>query len=146
MTVENSCGAVVYTRQNGEIRYLLIQNLEGIYGFPKGHMEPNETERETALREIKEETGLTVALLPGFRTSDEHPLPNKPDTLKQIVYFLAFYENQTPVFQKEELLSAKLYAYEDAMQRFQFESSRRILDEAHEHLIKIQTKKHTRQG
>lgn len=138
MTVENSCGAVVYTRQNGEIRYLLIQNLEGIYGFPKGHIEPNETERETALREIKEETGLTVALLPGFRTTDEHPLPNKPDTLKRIVYFLAYYDGQTPRHQPTELLSAALYPFNEAMRLFQFESSRRILSEAKEHLSKTQ--------
>ena len=60
MTWEKSCGAVVFTRENGQVKYLLVANLEGIYGFPKGHVEAGETEVETALREVREETGLTI--------------------------------------------------------------------------------------
>ena len=55
MDYEKSFGAVVFTRINNNIKYLLIQNLEGIYGFPKGHVEKEEKEEETALREIYEE-------------------------------------------------------------------------------------------
>ena len=94
-------------------------------------MEAQESERETALREVLEETGLTVTLLPDFRTVDEHLLPGKPNTIKQVVYFLAFYENQTPVYQKEELMSAALYAFDEALPLFQFDSSRQILSQAH---------------
>lgn len=57
MKFEKSCGAIVFTRQNGEIEYVIIQSLEGWYGFPKGHMEQNETEIETALREVREKQG-----------------------------------------------------------------------------------------
>ena len=89
MIYEKSCGAVVFTRINNQIKYLLIRNLTGIYGFPKGHVEQGETEEETALREVFEEVGLAVKLLPGFRSQDEHPIPQKENTIKQIVYFLA---------------------------------------------------------
>ena len=84
MIYEKSCGAVVFTRINSEIKYLLIRNLTGIYGFPKGHVKQGETEEETALREIFEEVGLSVKLLPGFRSEDEHPIPQKENTIKQI--------------------------------------------------------------
>ena len=47
MPVERSCGAVVYTRCQGEIRYVIIRTPDGFYGFPKGHMEPGETEVQT---------------------------------------------------------------------------------------------------
>ena len=50
MAFEKSCGAVVFTRVGGELRYVLAQSLRGHYGFPKGHVEPGETETETALR------------------------------------------------------------------------------------------------
>ena len=136
MRYEKSCGAVVFTRINGEIRYVLAQNLEGYYGFPKGHMEPGETETETALREIREEVGLRPRLIPGFRTETEHPLPQKPGVIKQIVYFLAEYEDQEIIFQKEELLSAPLVSYEKAMELFVFDNNRRILTEAHAYLNK----------
>lgn len=134
MQYEKSCGAVVFTRVNGEIRYVLAQNLEGYFGFPKGHMEAGETEAETALREIHEEVGLQPRLIEGFRTEDEHPLPSKPGVIKQVVYFLAEYENQAISFQKEELMSAPLASYEEAMALFTFDSSKRILTEAHSFL------------
>lgn len=136
MQYEKSCGAVVFTRRNGQIRYVLAQNLEGYYGFPKGHMESGETETETALREIREEVGLSPRLIDGFRTCDEHPLPKKPGVMKQVVYFLAEYADQEIVFQKEELLSAPLVSYEEAMALFVFENSKRILTEAHAFLNK----------
>ena len=70
MTYEKSCGAVVFTKVDDEIRYLLVSNKEGIYGFPKGHVEENETEQETAIREVYEETNLKIDLINEFRTVD----------------------------------------------------------------------------
>ena len=134
MQHEKSCGAVVFTRTEKGVKYLLIANLKGIYGFPKGHVEAGETEEQTALREIREETGLRVTLVPGFRAVDEHLIPEKQDTMKQIVYFLAEYEGQEVAYQKEELSGAYLVSYEEAMGMFQFESSRRILTEANHFL------------
>jgi len=114
---------------------LLIRNLTGIYGFPKGHMEAGETEEQTALREVFEETGLSVCFVPGFRTEDEHPIPQKENTIKQIVYFLGEYENQAFHYQKEELTDALLADYETAMSLLQFDSSKRILTEANDFLL-----------
>ena len=49
MKYEKSCGAVVFTKINNEIRYVLVQQSEGFHGFPKGHMEDGETEEQTAV-------------------------------------------------------------------------------------------------
>ena len=138
MKYEKSCGVVVFTRANGEIRYLLISSLEGIYGFPKGHMENDETETETALREVYEETGLKVKLLDGFRTTDSYPLPKKPGTVKQNVYFLGTFEDQAFTYQREELSGSWLFDYETAMGRFQFEGHKRILKEANDYLLHLE--------
>jgi len=135
MLYEKSCGAVVFTVINNEIKYLLIRNLTGIYGFPKGHIEKDETEEQTALREVFEETGLTVRLVPSFKTLDEHPIPQKENTIKQIVYFLGEYYNQEFRYQKEELTDALLVDYETAISLFQFDSSKRILTEANNFLL-----------
>lgn len=135
MRYEKSCGAVVFTRAGGQIKFALVQQLAGFYSFPKGHVEKGETEQETALREIYEELQLKPTLLEGFRTVDEHIIPNKPDVTKQIVYFLGEYADQEIVFQRKELLSAPLVTYEEAMALFQYESSKRILKEAYGFLL-----------
>ncbi len=134
MVYEKSCGAVVFTRVNEEIKYVLVQQLDGFYGFPKGHVEGEETERETALREIYEEVGLKPTIIDGFMTTDEHIIPKKKNVMKQITYFLAEYKEQEIVVQKKELLNAIIVSYEEAMNMFQFESSKRILKEANDFL------------
>ena len=136
MSYEYSCGAVVFTRADGCVRYVVIRSLEGVYGFPKGHMEPGETEEQTALREIREEVGLSVRLIPGFRTVEEHPIPKKPGVIKRVTYFLAEYEGQAITPQPEELMGAELMEYEEAMGAFQYENNKAVLREAREFLKK----------
>ena len=138
MTIEKSCGAVVFTRESGEVKYVIVREKEGFCSFPKGHMEAGETEHETALREIREETGLSVRFVDGFRTEDSHPhiREGRPDVMKQIVYFLAEYENQPLRAQESELSGIDLMSFEEAMRAFQYESSKRILTQAHGFLQK----------
>ena len=132
MKTEKSCGAVVFTRENGMIQYVIIRSTEGYYGFPKGHMEHGESEKETALREIKEETGLDVLLIDGFKTADVHPFsqPGQPTALKQVIYFLAEFSRQKPSAQESEISDIQLMCYEKAIESFQFEGIKRVLHEA----------------
>ncbi len=136
MTLERSCGAVVFTRVGGELRFVLVRSLEGVYGFPKGHREAGESPEETALREVREEVGLRVALLPGFHAQDEYLLPKKKDTRKRVDFFLAEYSDQPIRAQESELKSAGLFSFDEALRLIQHESWRRILTEAHEFLMK----------
>ena len=140
MNYEYSCGAVVFTRTGGEPHYLLVRaknQPEGCHGFPKGHMEPGETEEQTALREILEETSLRVRLIPGFRAVTEYALPEPPDTRKRVVFFLAEYEDQTVRIQECELGSYILAPFGQALPLVEFADSRQILTEAHRFLSKI---------
>ena len=86
--MEKSCGAIVYKKENDELKYLLAYQSNGHYSFPKGHMEENETEHETALREIKEETNIDVELDTNFRRSISYFLESK-GVMKEAVYFVA---------------------------------------------------------
>lgn len=127
MQLEKSCGGVVFTRENGDVRYVIIRHRSGHCGFPKGHMEPGETEQQTALREICEEVGLNCTLLEGFRQQDQYPLPKKPDTMKQVVYFLAEFGDQEIRIQPEEVAQVYRLPYEEAMKMLPFPEARRIL-------------------
>ena len=134
MVWEKSCGAVVFTREKGEPRYLIIQMLGGHHGFPKGHMEPGETELDTAKREIREEVGLTPRFLEGFRAEEAYLLPGKQNTGKRVIYFLAEFEDQAVRIQKEELRGAQLLPFEAAVSRLEFDDSKRILENANRFL------------
>jgi len=136
MIYEKSCGGVLFTHQDNTIKYLIIRHLGGHCGFPKGHMEAGETEEQTAIREIWEEVGLTVSLIDGFRMEDIYPLPNKPDTHKQVVYFLAEFSGQCVHTQAEEIAAAYLLPYEDALALIPFPEAKRILTEAHQFISK----------
>jgi len=134
MIIEKSCGAVVFSRTEDGIKYVITEQLNGVVGFPKGHVEENETEEETALREVFEETGLDVRLIEGFRTEDSHPIPGT-DIQKYIVYFLAEYDGQTPVQQETEIGKISVVPFDEAMRLFNYESSKRILKEADDFLM-----------
>ena len=114
MIFEKSCGAVVFTRVCGEIKYLLVTNLQGETGFPKGHVEDNETEKETALREVFEETKLNIRFVGDFRETAHVIIRGDEDISKEIVFFLGFFENQDIAFQKEELSRVHLASFCEA--------------------------------
>ena len=138
MNWEKSSGAVVFTRRNGQILYLIVQEKAGACSFPKGHREENETEMETARREIFEETGLQPQFISGFFQQDEYHLSEKPGTWKQVTYFLAEFGNETPIPQEGEIRQIHLVPYEQALQLFYHENNRRILTAAHTFLTKGQ--------
>ena len=136
MITEKSCGAVVFTKIDGEIKYLMVKNLSGFYGFPKGHVEDNENELETATREIFEETGLrNLNFIEGFKDEDLFPSPQKKVGLKQVVYFLAEFFNQQIVCPKQEILDAKLLDYQSAINIIKHDSTKRILTHANNFLL-----------
>ena len=92
MLHEKSCGAIVYRKYHGNTEILLIKHINsGHWSFPKGHVEGDETEEETAKREIMEETGIDVNLDTTFREIVSYS-PRK-DTQKIVVYFIGKAKN-----------------------------------------------------
>ena len=87
-----SCGAVIFRRNGGQIEYLCLRQIpSGTYSVPKGHMEAFESEEETARREIREETGLSLRFAPGFREEMHYELCDDIHIDKTVVLFLAEY-------------------------------------------------------
>ncbi len=89
MNFEKSCGALVVRREQDQYYILMIRHKAGgNRSFPKGHVEAGETEYETALREVMEETSSRIAIVSDFRaTVNYRP---SPGVMKEVVYFLAF--------------------------------------------------------
>ena len=132
---EKSCGAVIFQGTEQKRQFLLIKNLYGKHwGFPKGHMEKGESERETAAREVLEETGLAIEILDGFReTSGYHP---RPKISKRVVFFLGRACSGEVIIQQEEIERFRWVSYSGAMEILRFENDRRVLTRAWEWLKK----------
>ena len=136
MRYVKSCGFVAYKQIGNENYYLIIKSLGGDVGFPKGHMESGESELETAIRELKEETGISVNVIPGFRRQIEYELRRIPDTVKQSVYFLGECISDNIVCQEAEVTEAGFFSYEDALKLLTFEETKNILEDAEKFLDK----------
>jgi bis(5'-nucleosidyl)-tetraphosphatase len=124
---EKSCGALVYRREGDRLMLLLLRHRHGgHWSFPKGHMEDKESEAQTALREILEETGLTVSLQEGFRHAVVY-YP-KPGIRKQVVYFLGqAADNQSAVRQEDEISELRWVDFKEAGRAVSFKNDRNLL-------------------
>lgn len=130
MKWEKSCGVVAYKTTNNVNHYLLIRAFNGDIGFPKGHVEAGESETETAVRELKEETNVEVEIIPGFRREMEYAIPSKKNVSKKVVYFLGKCTSDHIIPQRSEISEARFVPYDEAMNIITFEDSRRILRDA----------------
>ena len=135
MRQEKSCGALTY-RFDGERRVLVIRHRHGgHWAFPKGHVEPGETERETAGRETLEETGASVRFLDGFRETTRYSPARGVE--KEVVYFVAEYAGGELRPQPEEVSEAHFVSPADARRLLTFEADRALLDRAEAFLSEL---------
>lgn len=128
MKQEKSCGAVIFREENAIRRYLILKSTQGHTTLCKGHVEKKETEHETAEREIREETGLTVDFIPGFREVITYA--PRPGRMKDVVFFLARASGGAPVCQPEEVTEIRFLPLNEALATLTHESDRDILQKA----------------
>ena len=128
MKYEKSCGVIVFKKENSDIYVLLVQMNRGHWSFPKGHMNHSETEEQTSLREIKEETNLEVDILEGFRKTMTYL--SDIDTMKEVVYFLAKPKSVKIQRQETEIKSISWFKFENAIDKLTYDKDKEILKQA----------------
>lgn len=85
--LRKSCGVIPYRQSGNETEYLIVfEQFSQCWSLPKGHMEAGETEVQTALRELYEETGLTARLFTEETATIRYGVGPKSE--KQVVFFL----------------------------------------------------------
>ena len=89
----------------------------GSYGFPKGHKKSGETDLDCALREIKEETGLTPTILPDMKRTIHYSMPNGK------------YIDQELVPEDSNILAAKKFSLDAALSLIKYPQVKDILVE-----------------
>lgn len=107
---EVSAGGIVF-RPDGKV--LLIKDAYGRWTLPKGHVEAGETREEAAVREIREETGIT-ARIDAYLATITYPLPSKPGVRKDVHFFRLSYVSGQPRPQEEEIRTAAFFPLMEA--------------------------------
>ena len=116
MIKEKSCGALVFHRDavNGKLYIVLIRHVHGrFFSFPKGHVEKGESEKETAEREVFEETALKIDITSDFRETVSYNPSYKVQ--KEVVYFLAETEQTHVVARPGEIEKVRWVSVDDAL-------------------------------
>ena len=131
---EKSCGAIIFRYKRGKLEFLLVKQKSMNWGFAKGHVIRGESETQTALREIKEETNLDVDLLKGFRESGYFYMKR---TKKQVVFFLARARpDQVVTPQAVEILDYCWVDFDKANELLKFHNVKMMLERAYMYILK----------
>jgi bis(5'-nucleosidyl)-tetraphosphatase len=133
-----SCGSVVF-RKNKQIEYLLLQtgSVEhpGFWDFSKGEVDNGETEKETALRELREETGITEArFVEGFREEISYFYRHEDKTIMKTAVFFLVETASSEVEISWEHVAFEWLVYEKALERVKFANSKKVLKKAQDFL------------
>jgi len=129
---EKSCGAVVFLR-NPEVKYLLLHYEAGHWDFVKGNVEPNESEKDTVTRELREETGIADAqFIEGFREKIEYFYRRQGATIhKEVIFFLIGTHTEKIELSYEHVGYIWL-DYQNAMEKLTFKNAKATLQKAYE--------------
>lgn len=135
MQREFSAGGIVINNKN---QVLLINNMamrdpnKSYWGFPKGHIDPKESSKEAAIREVKEEVGLEVEALE--KIGDSKYIFTSPKTkekiFKVVVMFLMKEKGGELQVLKEELLGAEWFSPKEALEKLSFKNDKDLLKKA----------------
>lgn len=122
MKKEKSCGCIIL---NDKKEILLILHNAGHWGLPKGHVEKDETEEETAIREVKEETNIDVIVDSNYRYSIEYN--PKENVEKEVIYFIAKNISNDDKPQLEEVKEIRWLDINNAIETITYENSKELL-------------------
>lgn len=133
---EKSCGAVVFIK-NSAVNYLLLRYEAGHWDFVKGNVEPNESEKDTVIRELKEETSIVDAqFIDGFREKITYFYRRQGNTIHKEVIFFLIEAYTGKVELSYEHVGYNWLDYQHAMRRLTFKNARGVLQNAHAFLKK----------
>ena len=132
---ENSCGAIVFNENTEKI--LLVKMHNGNWGFPKGHIENNETKEETAIREVQEETNVNIKIIPNFEREIKY-IPNEK-TIKKVTIFAGITQEEDVKIDTFEIEAFQWCTYEEALKLVTYKLQKDVLEKARKVFVKSKT-------
>jgi bis(5'-nucleosidyl)-tetraphosphatase len=131
---EKSCGAVVFLK-NTEVNYLLMHYEAGHWDFVKGNVESSESERDTVVRELREETGIVDArFIEGFRQNIDYFYKRQGAAIYKEVVFFLMETHTAKVELSYEHIGFDWLPYQRAIEKLTFKNAKDVLMKATEFL------------
>jgi len=136
MREQKSAGIVLFRNASNKNEFLLLNYPQGHWDFVKGKVEPGETPHKTALRETKEETGISdIEFIDGFEESVEYDFRFKNEDIhKKVIFFLAK-TNEKKISLSLEHNDFVWLEYDDALKKTTFRNAKNVLSKANEFLL-----------
>lgn len=137
MISEKSCGAVIF-RKNEEIKYLLLHYGAGHWDFVKGNLEKGEDEKETVVREAREEAGITdLVFVEDFKEKIQYFYRREKQLVrKEVIFYLAETKTKKVRLSYEHIGYAWLN-FEDAVNKLTFKTAKDVLEKANDFLENV---------
>ena len=131
-----SSGIVVFRQNNTAREYLLLHYQRGHWDFAKGKIEKGETKQEAALRELKEEAGISASIIDGFEQQLFYFFNEKGDLIKKTVYFFVGEGESGEITVSHEHQGYAWLPYNKALERLTFKNAQDVLEKAEAFLSK----------
>lgn len=127
-----SCGGVVFFEGKILILYKNLNNRYKGWVLPKGTLESGETFEETALREVKEETGVTAKLIKFIDSSYYSFFVKEGIVNKEVKWFLMSADTPYSKPQREEyFIESGYFSYEETLKLLKFDNEKNIVKKAY---------------
>ena len=136
MREQKSAGIVLFRNDSDKNEFLLLNYPQGHWDFIKGKVEEDETLHETALRETKEETGISdIEFIDGFEESVEYNFRFKNEDIhKKVIFFLAK-TSEKKISLSHEHDDFVWLEYDNALKKTTFRNAKNVLSKANEFLL-----------
>ncbi len=131
MIEETSAGIVLFRKEESKILFLLLHYPSGHWDFVKGKMEQEESTHQTAIRETKEETGITdITFVENFEEWIQYNFKYQGELVqKKVVFFLA--ETKTKDVKISHEHSGYTWLdYNSSMEKTTFDNAKTVLTKA----------------
>ena len=133
-----SCGGVVIFRGKVLLLYKNFKNRYEGWVLPKGTVEPGEDHKETALREVFEEAGVSATIMKYVDTSSYTFNVPEGEVNKEVHWYLMMADNYHSKPQKEEyFFDSGYYKYHEAYHLLKFANERQILEKAYDDYLRL---------